>query len=133
MNPLTGRFVSRDPENGDLTNPKTLHRYMYANGDPINLADPTGKTAATATWGGGGDIAEYALLVSAIALTAKPAVQAVGKAVDCAMEWTAAYLRCAELLSQPNPPRGLTGGYKSIAECARGFVSEECGGNPVSW
>lgn len=43
MNPLTGRFLSRDPEDGDLTNPVTLHKYLYAGGDPINKKDPTGR------------------------------------------------------------------------------------------
>src|SRR6185437_15985530 len=43
MNPLTGRFLSRDPEDGDLTNPATLHKYLYAGGDPMNGIDPTGR------------------------------------------------------------------------------------------
>ena len=51
MNPLTGRFVSRDPENGVVTDPKTLHKYNYAGGDPVNSSDPTGRDATTA--GGG--------------------------------------------------------------------------------
>jgi RHS repeat-associated protein len=42
-NPLTGRFVSRDPEDGDPTDPKTLHKYLYAGGDPVNALDPTGR------------------------------------------------------------------------------------------
>ncbi|MDR3741722.1 MAG: RHS repeat-associated core domain-containing protein [Terracidiphilus sp.] len=42
-NPLTGRFMSRDPEDGIPTDPKTLHKYMYAGGDPVNATDPTGK------------------------------------------------------------------------------------------
>ena len=29
--------------------------------------------------------------------------------------------------------RRLTGGHKTLYDCARGFVSEECGGNPVDW
>jgi RHS repeat-associated protein len=51
-NPATGRLMSHDPLDGGATNPKTLHKYVYANGDPVNLADPTGRAAATATWGG---------------------------------------------------------------------------------
>jgi RHS repeat-associated protein len=46
----TGRFLSRDPENGKHWDPKTLHRYLYAGGDPINAKDPTGR-----------DIIEYEL------------------------------------------------------------------------
>jgi RHS repeat-associated protein len=36
MNPLTGRFMSRDPEDGYLSEPVTLHKYLYVGGDPVN-------------------------------------------------------------------------------------------------
>ena len=42
-NPATGRFLSRDPQNGKPYDPKTLHKYLYAGGDPINSLDPTGR------------------------------------------------------------------------------------------
>jgi RHS repeat-associated protein len=42
-NPLTGRFMSRDPESGDELDPKSLHKYLYAKGDPIDGIDPTGR------------------------------------------------------------------------------------------
>jgi RHS repeat-associated protein len=42
-NPATGRFLSRDPENGKPVDPKTLRKYLYAGGDPVNAADPTGR------------------------------------------------------------------------------------------
>jgi RHS repeat-associated protein len=44
-NPLTGRFMSRDPEDGNTADPNTLHKYLYANGDPVNMEDPTGHAA----------------------------------------------------------------------------------------
>jgi RHS repeat-associated protein len=44
-NPATGRFLSRDPEDGHRWDPKTLHKYLYANGDPVSLNDPTGRAA----------------------------------------------------------------------------------------
>ena len=50
MNPLTGRFLSRDPnepqvrdEIGKPIDPKELHKYLYAGGDPVNHFDPTGR------------------------------------------------------------------------------------------
>jgi RHS repeat-associated protein len=77
-NPATGRFMSHDPEDGITTDPKTLHKYMYAGGDPVNAKDPTGRYAGTAgempipdtepTAVAGGDMAEYGLLVGAISL-----------------------------------------------------------------
>jgi RHS repeat-associated protein len=42
-NPLTGRFMSRDPESGSELDPKSLHKYLYAEGDPIDDIDPTGR------------------------------------------------------------------------------------------
>jgi len=42
-NPATGRFMSRDPENGKAKDPKTLHKYLYASGDPVNRIDPSGR------------------------------------------------------------------------------------------
>jgi RHS repeat-associated protein len=43
-NPATGRFLSRDPEDGNEFDVKTLHKYLYAGGDPVNASDPTGRT-----------------------------------------------------------------------------------------
>ena len=44
-NPNTGRFLSRDPNAGYLDKPASLHKYLYANGDPVNGLDPTGREA----------------------------------------------------------------------------------------
>jgi len=48
---------------------------------------------------------------------------------ECDKEWERARKTCADALAKPNPDRGLTGGYDNIEDCARGLVSEECGGN----
>jgi RHS repeat-associated protein len=42
-NPATGRFLSRDPLFGNIFDPRTLHKYLYAGGDPSNVMDPTGR------------------------------------------------------------------------------------------
>jgi RHS repeat-associated protein len=41
-NPQTGRFLSRDPEDGTPYDPKSLHKYLYAGGDPVNATDRSG-------------------------------------------------------------------------------------------
>jgi len=42
-NPNTGRFLSRDPEDGKPIDPKTLHKYLYVGGNPVNWIDPRGR------------------------------------------------------------------------------------------
>ena len=42
-NPRLGRFISLDPIRGDLTNPLSLNRYVYAYNNPVNFIDPTGN------------------------------------------------------------------------------------------
>jgi RHS repeat-associated protein len=42
-NLLTGRFETADPAPGKIVDPGTLHKYVYAQGDPVNLSDPTGR------------------------------------------------------------------------------------------
>lgn len=85
-NPLTGRFLSRDAydpqlfdEHGNPTDPKVLHKYLYAQGDPVNLTDPTGASA----------IAQTAELDSIEVQTAVLAAVAVKIAVDCAYNYLA--------------------------------------------
>jgi RHS repeat-associated protein len=43
LNPLSGRFLTRDPEAGRIKIPATLHKYVYAGGDPLDREDPSGK------------------------------------------------------------------------------------------
>jgi RHS repeat-associated protein len=42
-NPLTGRFMSRDPLRGLNLDPKTLHKYLYVASNPVNNVDPSGR------------------------------------------------------------------------------------------
>jgi RHS repeat-associated protein len=43
MNASTGRFWSMDTYEGDQNSPASLHKYLYANADPVNAIDPSGK------------------------------------------------------------------------------------------
>lgn len=41
--PFTGRFISRDPVKGSLTDPQSQNPYSYAINNPINSSDPSGE------------------------------------------------------------------------------------------
>jgi RHS repeat-associated protein len=43
--PNAGRFNRLDPFSGNLTDPQSLHKYLYVHGDPVNGWDPTGLRA----------------------------------------------------------------------------------------
>jgi RHS repeat-associated protein len=86
-NPATGRFLSRDPEDGIPTDPATLHKYVYASGDPVNLADPSGRATIApplpATRVSAGPL-EYGLIVSTISLASTTYLAATACAINIA-------------------------------------------------
>src|SRR6267142_6556394 len=43
LNVSTGRFWSMDTQGGDVQAPQSLHKYLYASGDPVNRRDPSGN------------------------------------------------------------------------------------------
>ena len=45
MNPALGRFVTMDTFSGYSADPITLHKYLYANANPITYSDPSGDVA----------------------------------------------------------------------------------------
>jgi len=82
-NPATGRFLSRDPndpelidEDGNPTDPRYFHKYLYANGDPVRMIDPTGRGAG-----------EYALPIGLIGIPTTKALIAVGGTLGCLILW----------------------------------------------
>ncbi|MDR2439998.1 MAG: RHS repeat-associated core domain-containing protein, partial [Planctomycetaceae bacterium] len=40
--PVTGRFNRLDPFFGNLSDPLSLHKYLYVHADPVNMIDPNG-------------------------------------------------------------------------------------------
>ena len=112
MNPLTGRFVSMDPENGIITDPKTLHKYVYADGDPVNLSDPTGRATAALPMPGragvGGDAGEYATIILAIGLGTVAADKSVACALNTAFDTLALSLGSLPSTGLPAIPKPAT-------------------------
>jgi RHS repeat-associated protein len=80
-NPTTGRFMGRDPEKGHYTNPASLHKYLYANGDPVNGSDPAGKST----------VAED-LQLGVRALSTAAGLMAEAAAITCTLDLAASEL-----------------------------------------
>jgi RHS repeat-associated protein len=72
-NPVTGRFMTRDPYQGSIYDPASLHRYNYARANPANFIDPSGRDAA----------AEYRLATAVDFAANQIAVVALGEVVRC--------------------------------------------------
>jgi RHS repeat-associated protein len=75
-NPATGRFLSRDPEDGWAEEPATQHKYLYASGDPANRVDPSGRLAV-----------EYPRIVQFLVTAAIPGLIVYRAAVVCLYGW----------------------------------------------
>jgi RHS repeat-associated protein len=80
--PDRGRFTTIDPFAGYIDEPISLHKYLYAHADPVNLIDPLGLFAA----------GEYATLVKRIALRTVAALRALGRAIACVFLYVASWI-----------------------------------------
>jgi RHS repeat-associated protein len=45
MDPSTGTFTSMDSYEGRMSDPDSLHKYLYANANPVVYKDPSGHTS----------------------------------------------------------------------------------------
>jgi RHS repeat-associated protein len=48
LNTSTGRFLTQDSYEGELSNPLSLHKYLYAHANPVNNVDPSGRSIVSA-------------------------------------------------------------------------------------
>jgi RHS repeat-associated protein len=121
-NPSTGRFLSRDPNAGEPTDPASLHKYLYAGGDPVNRIDPRGRedqVEYSLTFIPGGTIAATAVpYLVELATAAGPSLVAFGAAIapgiaaakafcwaESALAW--AFTKAGIKTEVPEPEAGL--------------------------
>lgn len=48
LNAGTGRFWTRDSFAGNISDPVSLHKYLYVHNNPVNMADPSGRDGSAA-------------------------------------------------------------------------------------
>ena len=87
----TGRFLSQDPVMGHSDDPITMHRYLYANADPVNFVDPSGReglASVLTSIGVGTTLAGNLSLAVTIASNVATAVQAGNIIADYAATGT---------------------------------------------
>jgi RHS repeat-associated protein len=51
MNPSSGRFQTMDSHEGTINDPASLHKYLYANDNPVNRTDPSGHSSIAEAMG----------------------------------------------------------------------------------
>lgn len=77
-NPASGRFLSRDPDDGYIDIPATLHKYLYVGGDPVNWIDPTG-------W----DEVEVVDIEAEVSTAENKGLEAIAERVECILNTAA--------------------------------------------
>ena len=138
--------MSRDPEDGSFLDPRTLHKYLYASGDPVNAFDPSGKSPIASTRPGicGGDMGEYAcaaLAVTAVAVFELPQVKkaevALFSQITSIMDCINQYLRDLAACMSAYPAGGaqqarcIKAAKQAKELCIESFTGG--GGGPVNY
>jgi len=75
--------MSRDPLDGKSYDPKTLHKYLYAGGDPVNQIDPSGR----------GEILQFLFTTADISMPAEVALASTGGKVALCLAGIAMYVK----------------------------------------
>jgi RHS repeat-associated protein len=116
--PATGRFNRLDPFFGNLSDPHSLHKYLYIHANPINGIDPNGLTTMSLSMAIniGMSIAKSTAFVSAGIMLVSPVIGAVHHAYFGQTPWLGAYTG------------GLIGTSLTI-----GFLRGRIGNNGSQW
>jgi RHS repeat-associated protein/uncharacterized repeat protein (TIGR01451 family) len=132
MDPATGRFLSRDQFQGILTDPLTLHGYLYAGADPVNHRDPSGYfTLAEISEVNSimGNLARQSLSILRLYDNVQTVVdilyivENIGQIAVQALEFTA--FTTPGIGFAPNPSASLAGTFSNIGQALADVDPEE--------
>ena len=132
--PTLGRYSQADPL-GFVDGPGV---YNYAGGSPVMNVDRDGRQLqqivkdGVLMWGGVGIIL-CAANQSCREFFAPicPPLMSEPHAIPCDEQWDFAYQVCEDQIANGKREPYNTGGHTDIHKCAKGLVSQACGGNKV--
>ncbi len=96
MDPRSGRFVSTDPLMGRVGNPLSLHKYLYAGAEPVDMTDPSGQEYDMASVG-----AEISI-GSILSTMAQAGTLALGAAITCEASLVSSFFETASTSDRSN-------------------------------
>ena len=113
-NPQIGRFTSLDIEEGEISNPLDMNRYVYCRNNPIKYIDPTGESLVIAGIAISGEL--LALLGTGIVifsyLASKAFVSAFTTAINTGKSIRDSIIYAKGKAKDPTPPSKLKDGNK---------------------
>jgi RHS repeat-associated protein len=119
FNPITGRFLTKDPFAGNITVPSTLHRYNYASADPVNRLDPSGRSNIT-----------EGTLLDAFVLTlwgaASPKVKGMADSIWCIWDNATSWLKLGLWVDELPAGDQVTGLTRDRCEVHADVAVPEC-------
>src|SRR5260221_622311 len=87
-NANTGRFWTMDSNEGFTAEPLSLHKYVYAADNPVNLLDPSGQDPDLATTTASGGVASYISTITAQVVTRAASAQRLLRAAFKAKDFS---------------------------------------------
>jgi RHS repeat-associated protein len=86
LNANTGRFLTMDTYEADQSDPQSLHKYLYCQANPVNMADPSGQDGDLASLSFSTGIAVGLASFTAVA-TVEAKTHAVSQVISSVAAW----------------------------------------------
>ena len=115
----SGRFTRRDTYEGRLAEPLTLHKYIYANANPVMLKDPSGFAASAGGLGG-----DFATALAILAILASIGAITYTATLENTRNRVCRYQIDEDHIFYPDIRFGDVSGFHSTARALEGYDFE---------